>query len=68
MQERVVSIYTKIIELLGKDGFDKHIKSNGLFIPDVDAFSLASRIDDIKKTDCPIVIAGLMQTFFFIVD
>nr|XP_022304819.1 uncharacterized protein LOC111111919 isoform X1 [Crassostrea virginica] len=58
LQERVVSIYTKIIELLGKDGFDKHIKSNGLFIPDVDAFSLASRRDDIKKIDCPIVIAG----------
>nr|XP_022309254.1 uncharacterized protein LOC111114991 isoform X2 [Crassostrea virginica] len=58
LQERVVSIYTKVIELLGKDGFDKHIKSNGLFIQDVDALSLATRIDDIKKIDCPIVIAG----------
>ena len=67
LQDRVVRIYTKVIELLDKDGFDKHIKSRGLFIQDVDASSLATRKDDIKKIDCPIVIAGLMLTFFLIV-
>ena len=60
LQDRVVKIYEKVIKLLGNDGFDKHIKSKGLFIQDVDAFSLATRKDDIKQIDCPIVIAGLM--------
>ena len=58
LHSKVAKMYDGLVDLLKMTGFDNYIKQNGKFIKDIDQSSLDTRKNDLRKIDCPIVIAG----------
>ena len=60
LQGKVANVYKEIKDIIRKPEYDTHLRNEKEFrYEKVDVLSLEERENDLSKTDCPIVIAGI---------
>lgn len=59
LQGKVANVYKEIKEIVRMPGYDTNIRRKIRDFEKVDVPSLEERENDLSKTDCPIVIAGI---------
>lgn len=56
LQEKIAGVYRSIHKLVKSPDFESHISKKGNIHTEVE--KLPQKMDDIMKTDCPIVVVG----------